>query len=83
MPFVMDMLNNLVKGSANTGEISFNTLTQIPSGPVAFDRDNLSICFFVSSTVTKGILNWVTKFSIFNETYSIFEGSNWFVWAAG
>jgi hypothetical protein len=40
-PFVMDMLNNLVRGSENTGEICFNTLTLIPSGPVAFDRDNL------------------------------------------
>ena len=40
-PFVMDMFNNLVRGLENTGEICFNTLTLIPSGPVAFDRDNL------------------------------------------
>jgi hypothetical protein len=73
----MDMLYNLVRGSANTDEICFNTLTLIPSGPVAFDRDNLSISFFVSSTVTTGILNWVTKFAILDETYSsIFVVSN-------
>ena len=54
-PFVMDMLNNFVKGSTNTGEIQFQHFNTDQAPYIAFDRDNLSICIFVSSTAILGI----------------------------
>ena len=69
-PLWIDKLINLVNGYKRTGETSFRTFTLISSAPVAFEDDKLSINFWVSCTVIRGILNCVTKLSTVEETNS-------------